>query len=199
MVEYLDAMDAAVYTGPEPENDPPLVLAALGPRMLELAAARTRGAHPYFVPLEHTALAREVMGPDALLAPELAFVLSKDADEARAIARDFAELYLAHPNYTNNLLRLGWSEEDMAHGGSDALMDAIIPWGSRTVIRDRVAAHLAAGADHVAVQVLNGRGNEFPIAEWREIAPALSDFYPANGPTTQRHDGPNRRTFRAAR
>jgi len=176
MVEYLDAMDAAVYTGPEPENDPPLVLAALGPRMLELAAARTSGAHPYFVPLEHTALAREAMGPDALLAPELAFVLSKDADEAHAIARDFAELYLAHPNYTNNLLRLGWSEEDMAHGGSDALMDAIIPWGSRAVIRDRVAAHLAAGADHVAVQVLNGRGNEFPLAEWREIGPALSEF-----------------------
>jgi probable F420-dependent oxidoreductase len=176
MVEYLNAMDEALYTGPRPHQEPPLVLAALGARMLALAAERSWGAHPYFVPIEHTAMARSVMGPDALLAPEQAFVLSQSADKARGIARDFAALYLGLPNYTNNLLRLGWRENDLADGGSDALIDAIIPWGDAGVIRHRVEAHLAAGADHVAVQVLNGKDREFPIDEWTEIAAALNDI-----------------------
>ena len=176
MVEYLDAMEGAPYTGPEPSADAPLVLGALGPKMLALAAERSFGAHPYFVPVEHTAVAREVMGPDAWLAPEQAFVLSTDAEQARSLARDFAAIYLGLPNYRNNLVRLGWAEEDLAEGGSDALINAVIPWGDASVIRDRVSEHLSAGADHVSVQVLNGGWSDFPIADWREIAPALSEL-----------------------
>jgi len=176
MVDYLDAMEAAPYGGPPIPQDPPLVLAALGPKMLDLAARRTKGAHPYFVPVEHTALAREIMGPDALLAPEQAVVLATDPDEARAIARSHTVTYLALPNYRNNLLRLGWSEQDTAASGSDALVDAVVAWGNVDAIEDRVAAHLAAGADHVSIQVLNGPVEEFPIRELTELAPALLDL-----------------------
>lgn len=175
MVDYLDAMEAALYTGPQPQQDPPLALAALGPKMLDLAATRTAGAHPYFVPVEHTVFAREIMGPDALLAPEQAIVLATDPRDARAIARSHTVHYLKLPNYRNNLLRLGWSEKDTAGAGSDALVDAVVAWGDVAAIRDRVAAHFSAGADHVGVQVLNGSNEEFPIRELRELAPALLD------------------------
>lgn len=175
MIDYLDAMDDALYMGP-PTAAPPIALAALGPRMLELAAGRTAGAHPYFVPVEHTTFARSILGPDALLAPEQAVVLSTDPDEARAIARDHTVRYLALPNYRNNLLRLGWTDEDTAGAGSDALVDAVVAWGDPPAIRDRVAAHFAAGADHVGIQVLNGPADEFPIDELRAIAPAVLDL-----------------------
>ncbi len=175
MIDYLDDMGTAVYLGPE-AGDPPLVLAALGPKMLELAARRTEGAHPYFVPVEHTALARDVMGDGPLLAPEQAVVLSTDADEARTIARRHAVRYLALDNYLNNLHRLGWKPEDTADGGSDALVDAVIAWGDTAAIVERVAAHLEAGADHVSVQVLNGPPDVFPVKEFTELAPALLEL-----------------------
>jgi probable F420-dependent oxidoreductase len=172
MVAYLDAMDAGLFYAAAPSSTPQRVLAALGPKMLRLAAERGLGAHPYFVPVEHTAVAREVMGPDALLAPEQAVVLSSDADEARGVARRFMTVYLGLPNYTNNLRRLGWTEEDIS-GPSDALVDAIVAWGSLDDIRARVAAHHDAGADHVCVQALPLDPRALPMTEWRELATAL--------------------------
>lgn len=176
MREYLDAMEKAPYQGPRPAQPPPLLLAALGPRMLRLAAERTRGAHPYFVPVAHTAFARQQMGPGPLLAPEQGVVLCSDPAEARAIARDHTRHYLALDNYRNNLQRLGWSEADVAGGGSDALVDAVVAWGDASAVQARVAAHLEAGADHVSVQVLNGPPDRFPLDELRAIAPALLEL-----------------------
>ena len=171
MVEYLDAMDGAMFMAAGPEESPPLVLAALGPKMLALAAERTAGAHPYFMPPEHTATAREIMGPDALLAPEQKVCLETDAEAARALARENMALYLGLPNYVNNLLRLGFTEQDVAEE-SDRLVDAIVAWGDEEAIRARIQAHHDAGADHVAVQVLAPRG-ELPLAQWRRLADAL--------------------------
>jgi probable F420-dependent oxidoreductase len=176
MREYLDAMEQAQYLGPEPEQKPPVVLAALGPLMLRLAAERTRGAHPYFVPVAHTAFARAELGAEALLAPEQAVVLATDPVEARAIARGHTRHYLALDNYRNNLLRLGWSEADVAGDGSDALVDAVVAWGDAAAIQARVAAHLEAGADHVGVQVLNGPPDRFPLEQLESIAPALLEL-----------------------
>ncbi|GAA3647106.1 LLM class F420-dependent oxidoreductase [Nonomuraea antimicrobica] len=153
MREYLDAMDATDYTGPLPEPAPRL-LAALRPKMLELAARRAYGAHPYFVPPEHTARARTVLGPLPVLAPEQTVLVETDPERARRTARRFMALYLALPNYVNNLRDLGWPEEDLAGGGSDALVDAIVAWGEPETIIARVRAHLDAGADHVCVQPL---------------------------------------------
>jgi probable F420-dependent oxidoreductase len=153
MRTYLDAMDATKYGGPLPEPAPRL-LAALRPKMLELAAQRAQGAHPYFVPVEHTARARAVLGPEPILAPEQTVVLDTDPERARRTARRFMSLYLALPNYVNNLRDLGWSDEDFAGGGSDALVDAIVVWGEPEKIIERVRAHLDAGADHVCIQPL---------------------------------------------
>ena len=168
MVGYLDELDAAAPTV-APERR---ALAALGPRMLKLAAERSLGAHPYFVPVEHTAAAREVLGTGPLLAPEQAVVLETDADAARAIAREHTAGYLSLPNYSNNLRRYGFSDEDLAGAGSDRLVDAIVAWGDADAIGARVRAHLAAGADHVCLQVLTADGG-FPRDEYRAIAAAL--------------------------
>jgi probable F420-dependent oxidoreductase len=176
MVEYLDAMDRGMYVAAPPTVAPVRVLAALGPKMLQLAADRGLGAHPYFVPIEHTAYARNVMGPDALLAPEQMAVFETDPAKAREIARRAMRTYLGLPNYTNNLRRLGWGDDDLLHGGSDKLVDAIVVWGSLDTIVDRVRAHLAAGADHVCVQVLPADGGALPTNEWRELATAISDL-----------------------
>ena len=146
------------------------MLAALGPKMLQLAAARTRGAHPYFTPPEHTAMAREVMGEGPLLLPEQAFVLETDAATARAKAREHMGYYLALDNYRRNLMRLGFAEDELEDGGSDRLVDAIVAWGDVDAVRDRVAAHLDAGADHVCVQAVG----DDPLDELRQLAPALS-------------------------
>ena len=151
MREYLDAMDRARYTGPEPAEPAPRVLAALGPRMLRLAAERTAGAHPYFVPLEHTKRARKTLGDGPLLAVEQAVVFETDPSVAREIAREHMAGYLRLENYTNNLKRLGWSDEDIA-GPTDRLVDAIVAWGPTEAILERVASHLRDGADHVCVQ-----------------------------------------------
>jgi probable F420-dependent oxidoreductase len=170
MGAYLDAMDEAVFRGVEPAEPAPYVLAALGPKMLKLAAERTRGAHPYFTPPEHTAMARETMGEGTLLLPEQAFVLETDPAAARATARDHMAYYLVLDNYRRNLLRLGFVDDDLEGGGSDRLVDAIVAWGDVDAVRDRIAAHLAAGADQVCVQAIGGD----PLAELRQLAPVLA-------------------------
>jgi probable F420-dependent oxidoreductase len=172
MNAYLDAMDGAVFRGVEPGGPAPRVLAALGPKMLQLAAARARGAHPYFTPPEHTALARETMGEGPLLAPEQAFVLESDASAARQTAREHMDYYLGLDNYRRNLLRLGFTEDELADGGSERLADAIVAWGNVAAVRDRVAAHLTAGADHVCVQAIGAD----PLGELRQLAPALREL-----------------------
>ncbi len=173
MREYLDRMDTAMYVAAEPAEPPRRVLAALGPKMLALAAERTDGAHPYNVPPEHTARAREILGSEKLLAPEQAVVLETDPVEARRIARAHIAIYLDLPNYMNNLRRFGIADDDIAEGGSDRLVDTVVAWGDADAIRARVQQHLDAGADHVAVQVLKPQRTEVPIAEWRELAPVL--------------------------
>jgi len=172
MRSYLDAMDEAVFRGVEPAEPAPCVLAALGPKMLELAAERTRGAHPYFTPPEHTAMAREVMGAGPWLAPEQAFVLDTDPSSARAKAREHMAYYLALDNYRRNLQRLGFAEDELDGGGSDRLVDAIVAWGGVDAVRGRVKAHLDAGADHVCVQAVG----DDPLDELRQAAPALRDL-----------------------
>ncbi|PZG18928.1 LLM class F420-dependent oxidoreductase, partial [Spongiactinospora gelatinilytica] len=153
---YLSAMETA-RENLEFHADPPVptVLAALRPRMLELARERTAGAHPYFVPVEHTALARAALGSGRLLAPEQAVVLETDPATARATARAHMSFYLGLPNYVNNLRGLGFGDDDFAGGGSDRLVDAIVAWGDAETVAARVRAHLDAGADHVAVQALS--------------------------------------------
>jgi probable F420-dependent oxidoreductase len=172
MRAYLDAMDAAPYDPPR-EADEPRVLAALGPKMLELSRDRTAGAHPYLVPVEHTEQARQILGQGPLLAPEQAVVLERDPDRAREIARVHMAVYLGLENYTNNLRRLGYGDDDLANGGSDRLVDAIVAWGSLDDVVARVRAHLAAGADHVCLQVLPSDPAGLPRREWRELAEAL--------------------------
>lgn len=172
MKDYLARMEAAIYLAPKAEATH-VVLAALGPRMLELAGSAADGAHPYFVPVEHTSIAREHLGPDALLAPEQAVVLSTDAETARSVARQHMATYLGLPNYANNLKRLGWADEDLADGGSDRLVDAIVAWGDEDAVLARVREHHERGADHVALQVLPLDGVSVPMDEWRRLATAL--------------------------
>lgn len=173
MVEYLDAMERARFFAPTGEPPAQMVLAALGPRMLRLAAERTAGALPYFVPPEHTAIARDTMGPEPLLAVEQMVVLDPDPSTARATARQHMAVYLQAPNYTSNLARLGFGETDVADGGSDRLVDAIVAWGTMDDALARLQAHLDAGADHVCVQVLDPDMAHLPLREWRELAGAL--------------------------
>jgi len=174
MTAYLDAMDAATYSGPAPAERVPVVLAALGPRMLELAAARTDGAHSYFVPLEHTVAARGRLGGDALLVVEQTAVLDTDPVRGRTVAREFAARYLALPNYANNLRRLGWTDPDVSGGGSDRLLDAVIVRGDAAAIAGRVREHLDAGADHVCVQLRAADPRDLCLAGYGELAEALS-------------------------
>jgi probable F420-dependent oxidoreductase len=172
MNAYLDSMESAVFRGVEPAEPAEIVLAALGPKMLQLAAERTRGAHPYFTPPEHTAMAREVMGEGPLLAPEQAFVLETDPGAARAKAREHMGYYLRLDNYRRNLQRLGFGEDELDDGGSDRLADAIVAWGDVDAVRARVQAHLDAGADHVCVQAVG----DDPLGDLRRVAPALREL-----------------------
>jgi probable F420-dependent oxidoreductase len=167
MRRFLDGLDGASTPLPRERR----CLAALAPKMLELSATRARGAHPYFVPVEHTRFAREQLGVGPLLAPELACVLETDAEGARSAARRYAETYLRLRNYTSNLLRLGFTDEDIADGGSDRLIDAVIPQGTAEEIAGVVRRHLDAGADHVCLQAVGTRG--VPRAEWTALAEAL--------------------------
>jgi probable F420-dependent oxidoreductase len=175
MRDYLDGMDAGydVYRAVAPANRPPRLLAALGPKMLELAGERADGAHTYFVPPEHTARAREILGPGKLLVPEQVCVLSTDPSTAREIARRHTGSYLRLPNYTANLERFGFDPTDFAGGGNDRLVDTICAWGEIDAITARVQAHLDAGADHVAVQVLVDDRRGLPRREWATLAPGL--------------------------
>ena len=168
MIAYLDELDAAPTPVPTDER----ILAALGPRMLELARDRSCGTHPYFVPPEHTRIARQTVGPHKVVAAEHMVVLEADPTRARAIARPSIDRYLNAPNYTNNLLRLGFSADDFANGGSDRLVDAIVAWGTPEQIIGRVKEHHAAGADHVCIQVLTEPPSDLPTAMtgWRQLA-----------------------------
>jgi probable F420-dependent oxidoreductase len=149
-----------------------LVLAALGPRVLRLAAEHTAGAIPYLVPPEHTRQARGILGPGPLLAPEQKAVLDTGPRRARAIGRERVRPYLGMVNYTSNLRRLGWTEEDLAGGGSDALIDALVAHGSAEQVAAQLSRHLDAGADHVVVQLLTSQGAD-PVPGYQELAQAL--------------------------
>jgi probable F420-dependent oxidoreductase len=156
MREYLPKMKSALYRAPEPKERVPVVLAALHPKMLALCAAEADGTHTYFVPPEHTAMARAAVGPKALICVEQAVVLETDAAKARATAREYMKTYVPRlPNYTNALKALGWTDKEFENGCSDRLVDAIVAWGTETQIRGRVEAHLKAGASHVCIQPLN--------------------------------------------
>jgi probable F420-dependent oxidoreductase len=172
MSAYLDGLDAHAYGGPPPARQPQRVLAALRPRMLELARDRTAGAHPYFVPPEHTERARALLGPEPFLAPEQVVVLDSDPSRARDLARRHMQLYLQLPNYLNNLRELGFTDEDLAGRGSDRLVDAIVAWGTVETIVARVREHLDAGADHVALQA-HADSAEAAVLTLEELAPAL--------------------------
>jgi probable F420-dependent oxidoreductase len=176
MRDYLDAMDRAPSTAPEPEVAPHLVLAALGPRMLELGAERAHGVHPYFVPVEHTAFARQRLGPGPVLAVEQTVVLESDPSHARDVARGFALDYLQTENYARNLKRMGWTDADLRGQGSDALIDAVVAWGDADRIAVRVRQHLEAGADHVCVQVVGDDELDPGLSALRELAPPLLEL-----------------------
>jgi probable F420-dependent oxidoreductase len=167
MRTFLDGLDAAPAPVPRDER----CLAALAPRMLALSAERAIGAIPYFTVVEHTEFARRQVGPDALVAPEMACVLDDDPERAREAARDYARLYLGLTNYTSNLRRFGSTDDDIADGGSDRLIDAVVPHGSAEQIAAVARAHLDAGADHVCVQPVGVRG--IPGEAWTALAAAL--------------------------
>lgn len=172
MRAYVEGLDAVDYAGPPPPEPVPLVLGALRGRMLALAAERASGAHPYFVPIDHTARAREVLGPDAFLGPEVSVVVDADPAAARARAREFARYYLRLPNYRNNLLELGFGEDDVDGEGSDRLVDAVIAHGDAETVAGRVREHLERGADHVAVQPV-GTDLAGTLDELAQLAPLL--------------------------
>ena len=172
MRQYLDDMDASLFLAAQPTTPPRRVLAALGPKMLALSAERADGAHPYHATPEHTAIAREIVGPDKILAVEQSVVLSTDPEEARRIARASLAIYLGLPNYANNWKRLGFTDADLADGGSDRFVDAVVAWGDDDAIKSRVEQHLDAGAGHVCIQVIPTHGGT-PIEEWRRLSAAL--------------------------
>ena len=154
MREYLEGMAESSYMAPPPAEPPATLLAALGPKMLELAGSAADGAHPYWTTPEHTATARAAIGPDKLLCVEQKVVLSTDPSEARAAARQSLSMYIGLPNYFKNWFRLGYTEADLADGGSDRLVDGLVAWGTAARIEERVKAHHDAGATHVCVQPL---------------------------------------------
>jgi probable F420-dependent oxidoreductase len=165
MRDFLDGLDAADPPVPRDQR----FLAALRPKMLDLAADRSLGAHPYFTPVEHTRLVRERVGPSALVAPEVTVVVDPDPVSGRAKARKWAASYLALENYAGNLLRLGFAERDLEDGGSDRLIDAVVPHGSPEAVAEALRAHLEAGADHVCLQAVGGD----PKRDYRALARVL--------------------------
>lgn len=182
MRDYLAAMQSSSHLSPEPVERAPIVLAALRPRMLELARDAADGAHPYFVPVEHTRRARDILGPGKLLAPELAVVLEDDPAQARRLARQHTgSFYLSAPNYVANLRWLGFDDDDVTGDGSDALVDAIVAWGDESAIVARIREHLDAGADHVCLQPvtsvrpLQDGPDHAALDLLRRLAPALRD------------------------
>jgi probable F420-dependent oxidoreductase len=176
MVSFLDDMDSALFMAFGPRERPATVLAALGPKMLKLSADHADGAHPYFVPVEHTAQARDIVGPDAILAPEQMVVLEADRTLALDTARKGMAVYLRAPNYVNNLKRFGFTDDDMADGGSERLVDAIVACGDVSTAVARVRAHFDAGASHVSVQVLQDDLTAIPEGAWRDLGAALAEL-----------------------
>ncbi len=179
MVEYLDVMDGGLFAASAPTTPTHRVLAALGPKMLKLAATRADGAHPYFAPVEHTLAAREILGPGPVLAPEQAVIFETDPTVAREIARKYMGTYTRLPNYANNLLRHGFTQDDIkgADGfSSDRLVDAIVAWGTLDTISQRIQSQFDAGATHVSVQVLQQDPVALPLDQWRELATILPHF-----------------------
>jgi probable F420-dependent oxidoreductase len=158
MRTYLEKMAQAPYTGIAPAEKPPTVIAALGPKMLELAASACQGAHPYFSSPDHTRMAREIMGPEPMLCVEQKVILESDAAKARELARPVAKIYQALPNYRNNWLRMGLSEDDI-NDLSDKFIDTTFAWGDAAQIKDRIQAHFDAGASHVCIQPVNPNGH----------------------------------------
>jgi probable F420-dependent oxidoreductase len=175
MAKYLEEMDGAIFRAVGPADRPTTVLAALGPKMLKLSADEADGAHPYFVPVEHTAEARTIIGPDAILAPEQMVVLDTDRSRALDTARKAMAVYLRAPNYLNNLKRLGFDDKDFADGGSERLVDAIVVTGDAAAAMARINAHFDAGASHVCVQLFDNDGAAIPEGPWRELSAAIAE------------------------
>ena len=175
MGDYLDAIDVALSAphAVSPTRPPERILAALGPKMLVLASERTAGAHTYLSPVEHTAWARATLGDGPLLAPAVKVVLESDAERAREIGRASIGPSVRLPAYRTNLLRLGFTEDDLGRQPSDRVVDSLVAWGDVDAVVARVAEHLSAGADHVSVEVLTGDDTTVPLAAWRQLAPAM--------------------------
>jgi len=173
MRTYLKDMREAQFTAAQPEHDPSWLLAALGPKMLELSRDLADGAHPYLVTPQHTAEAREILGDDPLLAVEQAVALTNDREEALRLARSHLSRYLRLPNYRNSWLRQGFKEEDLSGEGSERLTEGMVAWGSESDIRERVREHLSAGADQVCVQVVTDGSADSLREQWRSLAPTL--------------------------
>jgi probable F420-dependent oxidoreductase len=163
MKEYLPKVKSALYRAPQPKEDVPIVLAALHPKMLQLAATEAQGTHTYFVPPEHTAKVRQQIGPQPWICAAQAVILESDAVKARTAARQYMKTYVPRlPNYTNNLKALGFQDADFEKGCSDHLVDAIVAWGSEDKIRDRIDAHHKAGATHVCLLPIRSDNEELP-------------------------------------
>jgi probable F420-dependent oxidoreductase len=176
MRHYLQSMAMAPYQGPRPSTGCPTILAALGPKMIELARDLADGIHPYHTTPEHTKAARQILGDEAFLAPEQSVVFETDPGRARAIARSRLKNTLTQPNYLRNLARLGFSSDDLSGTGSDYLIDNLVAWGKEEAIAGRIKEHLDAGADHVAVQILVPDDRALPFRQWRMLASVLSQF-----------------------
>jgi len=173
MRDYLAKMDASPYSAVPPSEAPPRVIAALGPKMLELSRDACTGAHPYFTSPDHTAMARKILGPAPWLCVEQKVILETDPTKARTLARASAQMYLGLPNYRNNWLRSGMSEADLGDGGSDRFIDATFAWGTVEAIKTRIKAHVDAGASHVCIQPVNPNGT-FGELHWQALE-ALKD------------------------
>jgi probable F420-dependent oxidoreductase len=174
MRAYLDRLESAMWWGPELEGEPPIVLAALGPRMLELAAERTLGAHPFFAPPENTKRSREIMGEKAWLCPEQKVILESDPERARARARMAMAGPLVMPNYRKNLMRCGFAEPELDEGGNDRVVDAVVAWGDDAALARRVLQHCRAGATHVCIQPLDVEDPTRPsLSTLERLAPLL--------------------------
>ncbi|HSS92846.1 MAG TPA: TIGR03620 family F420-dependent LLM class oxidoreductase [Candidatus Dormibacteraeota bacterium] len=173
MREYLDRMEKAVWRGPEAPM-PPIVLAALGPKMVALAAERTAGAYPYFTTTEHIGQVRKQLGPELFLAADLPVVLATARAEARAIGDLHTSQYLRTENYRNNLIRLGWAPQQLEPPGSDELFDAVVAWGEVATVRERVNGLLSAGADQVVLNLITKDRSVPYLPELRALAPLNS-------------------------
>lgn len=174
MRNYLESMQNSLYMAPTAESPAPIVLGALRQHMLQLSAEKASGAHPYFVPPEHTAWARNILGPDALLCPEQKLLLESDPDNARRIARSHMGTYTALDNYKNNLRQFGFEDADFENSGSDKLVDAIVAWGDESALQDRIKAHWQAGANHVCIQALQDGSMSGPDMTLLELMAPLN-------------------------